>query len=171
MIPDRRALTAAAVATLGLLVALAARPVSTREIVAAYVLALAAIELTHLTRVARGEEPWLRNPSDFERALTQRPGARTRPAELVRIERELTLGAATAEHFQTRLAPLLREAAAARLAAHEIDLELRPDRARALLGDDVWDLIRPDRPAPAERNAAGPPLRTVAAVIDTIERV
>lgn len=171
MIPDRRSLVGAAVATLGLVVALAARPVSPSEIVAGYVLALAAIELTHLTRVARGEELWLRNPSDFERALAQRSATRVRPAELVRIERELTLGSATAEHYHTRLAPLLREAAAARLAAHEIDLELRPDRARAALGDGVWDLIRPDRPAPAERNAAGPPLRTLAGVIDTIERV
>jgi len=172
LIRDRRPLLPAAVATAGLVVALAARPVSTREILAAYVLALSAIALLHLTRLARGEESWFRTPSEFERALTSRPEVRMRPAELVRIERELTLGSATAEHLHGRLLPLLRDAAAARLAArHEVDLDRRPDRARELLGDETWEIVRPDREAPDDRNAPGLPLRRIAAVIDTIERL
>ena len=171
MTPDRRALVASALATLGLVIALAARPISTREIVAGYVLALAAIALLHLTRVARGDDPWLRSPSAFERALVPRPEPRVRPAELIRVERELTLGSASAEHFHSRLAPLLRDAAAARLAAREVDLERRPDRARELLGDETWELLRPDSPAPADRNARGLPLHRVADVLDRIERV
>jgi hypothetical protein len=172
MIRDRRPLVPAALATAGLVVALAARPISTREILAAYVLALSAIALLYLTRLARGEESWFRTPSELERALTSRPETRVRPAELIRIERELTLGSATEEHLHGRLLPLLRDAAAARLAAkHEIDFDRRPDRARELLGDETWEIVRPDREAPVERNAPGLPLRRIAAVIDSIERL
>jgi len=168
---DRRPLLAAGLVTLGLVIAVAAHPVSTREIVAGYVLALAAIALLHLTRLASGEEVWLRRPSELERILATRRDSRMRPAELVRIEREITLGAATAGHLHARLSPLLRDAAAARLAAHEIDLERRPHRAREVLGDDVWELVRPDRPVPDERNAPGLPLHRLAAALDRIERV
>ena len=172
MIRDRRPLLPAALATAGLAVALAARPISTREILAAYVLALSAIALLHLTRLAHGEESWFRTPSELERALASHPEVRVRPAELIRIERELTLGIATEEHLQTRLLPLLRDAAAARLAAkHEIDFDRRPDRARELLGEETWEIVRPDREAPGDRNAPGLPLRRIAAVIDTIERL
>ncbi len=172
MIRDRRPLLPAAVATIGLVVALGAHPVSTREILAAYVLALSAIALLHLTRLARGEESWLRTPSELDRTLASRPETRVRPAELIRIERELTLGSATQEHLHARLLPILRDAAAARLATkHEIDFDRRPDRARELLGDDTWEIVRPDREVPADRNAPGLPLRRIAAVIDTIERL
>ena len=68
----------------------------------------------------------------------------------MRIEREITLGTSSAGHLHTRLLPLLREAAAARLG---VDLELRPS-ARARLGDDAWELLRPDRPEPDDRNGA-----------------
>jgi hypothetical protein len=171
VIPDRRALGGLALATAGLVIALGARPIALREILAGYVLALAAVALLHLSRVARGDEPWLRMPSEFERALAPRPEPRVRPAELIRIERELTLGNATAEHFHSRLAPLLRDAAAARLAAHEVDVERRPDRARELLGDETWELLRPDAPAPVDRNARGLPLRRIAEILDRIEGI
>jgi hypothetical protein len=86
----------------------------------------------------------------------------------VRIEREITLGTTSAGHLHTRLLPLLRGAAAARLA---IDLELQPERARAALGDETWELLRPDRPAPAERNGPGLPLTRVRELVDSLERL
>jgi len=168
----RRPLVPVVLVTLGLVAALGAHPVSTREILAGYVLALAAIALLNLTRAARGEESWLRAPSELERALAPHPMSRVRPAELIRIERELTLGTASAEHLHARLLPLLRAAADARLAAqHDVDLTRQPDRARALLGDEAWEVVRPDRPEPADRNSPGMPLRRIAAVLDTIERI
>jgi hypothetical protein len=173
MTPRRRGPAVLAVlATLGLVVALALGPVSRREILAGYVLALAALGLLQLTRIARGEDPWLRAPSGLEAALASRGESRQRPAELIRVERELTLGSSTAEHLHTRLAPLLRDAAAARLASrHNVDLARHPDQAHALLGDAAWELVRPDRPAPADPNAPGLPLRRIAAVLDAIESV
>ena len=79
-----------------------------------------------------------------------------------------TLGASSAGHLHTRLLPLLRDAAMARLG---IDFDLHPGRARAALGEETWELLRPDRPAPVERNAPGLPLRRVRAVVDRLEQL
>jgi hypothetical protein len=158
-------------ATAGLVIALGLRPVSTERILAAYVLVLAGIALAALTRVARGasERPAL---SPFEEALRARPLQPMRPPELVRTERELTLGTTNAGNLHQRLLPLLRECAAARLAAgHGIDLERRPEAARLVLGEGAWGFLRPDRPAPEDREGPGVPLRHVRAVIDTLERL
>ena len=93
--------------TVGLVIALGLRPISVREILAAYVLALTAIALLTLTRMARTDEEWERATSDIEHALTPRKPVRTRPAELVRMERDITLSIANAAEFHARLRPLL----------------------------------------------------------------
>ncbi len=163
-----RIATSVLVATAALAVALGVRPFSRERILAAYVLVLAAIALAALTRVLRTSER--RAPSAFDAALRVRPADAMRPPELVRIERELTLGATSAGHLHQRLLPLLREAAAARLAAtHDVDLSRRPGAAQRLLGDDAWELLRPDRPEPADWHAAGASLKRLRAVIDRLE--
>jgi len=166
--PERRRVAiAVAVATLALVILLGTRPVSSDRIAAGYVLALAAIGLTALMRSlsrAAADQP----PSQFERMLTRAPEHPSRPPELVRIEREITLGAASAGHLYLRLLPLLREVAVAKLG---VDLERRPERAKTLLGEDAWELLRPDRPPPEDRTAPGLPLHRIRALVDTLERV
>ena len=167
----RRLLILNAVATLGLVVALGVRPVSVATILAAYVLVLAAIALAALIRLTRSASEW-QPASHFEHALRDDDEPPVRPPELVRTEREIMLGSANAAHLHTRLLPILREAAAARLAAHHnVELDRRPDAARALLGDAAWELLRPDRPAPEDRNAPGLPMRRIRDVVDTLERL
>jgi len=144
--------------TIGLAIALGLRPISVREILAAYVLALTAIALAELTRMARTEEEWERSSSDLARALASRRSVRVRPAELVRVERDLTLSAASAGEFHARMRPLLLEIAAARVR-----------HPREAVDADTWELLRPDRPAPDDRAAPGVPLRRIAELIDTIE--
>ena len=172
MRPERRRLAVlASVTTIGLVVALGVRPVSTDRILAAYVLALAAIALLSLTRVLRSVSEW-DEPSQFAQALQRRAAARDMPPELVRIEREITLGVANAGQLHARLLPSLREAAAARLSAkHRVELDRRPDTARALLGDPAWELLRPDLAPPADRSAPGLPLRRVRELVDVLERL
>jgi hypothetical protein len=86
------------------------------------------------------------------------------------MERELELGIADATHAHRRLLPLLRAAAEARLASRRgVDLDRRPDVAEARLGEDVWELLRPDRPEPADRHGAGVPRASVRAVIERVE--
>jgi hypothetical protein len=150
-------------------IGLAVRPLPVDRLIAIYVLALAALALVALTRIARPPEE-LRQGSPFEHALRPRAERPLRPPELIRTERELTLGMASAGHAQRRLLPLLREAAAARLLTqHGIELARRPDEAKALLGEDAWELLRPDRPEPADRNAPGLQLARVQAVVERLE--
>ena len=163
----RRIVIPIALATVALAVLLAVRPVPADRIAAGYVLALAAIGLAALTgslSSVTSEQP----ASQFDRMLTRPAEQASRPPELVRIEREITLGAASAGHLHMRLLPLLREVASAKLG---VDLELRPERAKTLLGDDAWTLLRPDRPPPEDRTAPGLPLRRLRALVDGLERL
>jgi hypothetical protein len=161
----RRIVTGVAVATGGLLIALGLGPISNDRILSAYVLVLAAIGLAAATRVLRtGHE--LPPPSEFEHALRARVPIPVRPAELVRVERELTLGTANAGHMRTRLAPMLREIAAAR----GVDVVRRPEAARETLGAATFDLLRTDAP-PADQSDPGPSLQRIGAAVDTLERL
>jgi hypothetical protein len=165
MRPERRRVVSGIVgATLLLGVLLAIRPIATSTLVAAYVLVLAAIGVASLTRVLAGE-PDLR-ASAFERELSLEPVTPNRPPDLVRVEREITLGISTAGHLHLRLLPLLREAAAARLG---YELDLRPALARQRLGDDLWKLLRPDRPEPEDRHAPGASVAEIRRVVDRLE--
>jgi hypothetical protein len=156
--------------TIGVAVALGLRPISVREILAAYVLSLAAIALSALTRLNEGD-PW-EALSEFEHALRPRATERVRPPDLVRLERELTLASASAGHLHTRLLPLLRDAAAVRLAARRrIDLFRHPDEASQVLGDEAWELIRPDRPEPPNAQGSGLSLRRIGRLVDSIEDI
>jgi hypothetical protein len=86
------------------------------------------------------------------------------------MERELELGIAGAAHAHHRLLPLLRAAAAARLASrHGIELDRRPDAAEALLGEEAWRWLRPDLPEPGDRFAPGVPRESVTALIERVE--
>jgi hypothetical protein len=171
MTPERRRIVVlVTAATVGLAIMLGARPVSAQQILSGYLLALAAIALAPLTRLLRIHE-W--DPaSRFDAALRGRPADPSRPAELIRTEREIMFGLSNAGHVHARLLPILREAAAARLAArHGIALERSPDAARALLGDDAWELLRPDLAPPPDRNAPGLSLRRVRELVETLERL
>ena len=149
-----------AVVTAGLVVALGLRPISVREIVAAYVLAVAGIALLSLMRLARTEEEWERATSELERALAPRKVVRTRPSDLVRVERDIVLGATNAGHFHARLRPLLWSIAAARTRS-----------PREGLGDETWELLRPDRGRPADLYAAGLSVARVREIVDALERL
>jgi hypothetical protein len=163
---SRRLILPFVLVNVALIVLLGVRPIATSTILAAYVLALAAIALELVTRVLAARSS-IEARSEFEHALARKPTEWTRPPELVRIERELTLGVASAGHLHMRLLPLLREIATARLG---FDTARVPERARGLLGDDVWELLRPDRPAPADRNAPGVTQRQLERCIEALER-
>lgn len=169
MRPWRGPALSATVATIALVVLLALKPVSTSRTFAIWTLLVAALALLVIVRRAGVQRQPRR--TRFEVALRGRPPAPlSPPVEFVRVERELELGIASADHAHRRLLPLLRGAAVARLRSrHGIELERRPDAARELLGDDVWDLLRPDRPAPADRHAPGIPRRRIAATIERLQ--
>jgi hypothetical protein len=164
-----RFLRPATAATIALVVLLALPRLSTSRAVGIWVVLVAALVLVMLIRHFRERERPAR-AARFEEALRGRRPPGSEAVELLRIERDLLLGIADADHAHRRLLPLLRAAAAAHLSArHGLELERRPEEARALLGDDVWDLLRPDRPAPENRRGPGVPRERVAAVIERVE--
>ena len=167
----RRLATGLGFATLGLAIALGIRPIATERIVAAYVIVVAAIALAALVRTVAARQA-THEPSAFEHALARRRATVVRPPELVLIERDIVLGNASAGHLHTRLRPRLRDAAATRLAAHHsLDLDRQPESARRLLGDDGWEIVRPDVEKPEDLYAPGLPLSRLRALVDRLEKL
>ena len=69
------------------------------------------------------------------------------------------------------LRPLLVPIVTARLGRRGVDMARAPRRAQELLGDVLWDIVRPDRPSAAYRvggGLAGDDLRTA---IERLERL
>jgi hypothetical protein len=159
VIEVRRLAVGALLATLALIVLLEVRPVSRETILAGYAIALASIALAGLTRIMRNARK--NAQSRFEHELTREHIPPGRPNALVRIERELTLATSNAGHVHDRLRPMVRDIAQARLGRAA---------TRERLGDETWELIRPDAPEPNDRSAPGLSLRTIRRVIESLER-
>jgi hypothetical protein len=165
--PLRRLVMPLAVATVSLIVLLQIHTLSTSRALAIWVVIVASLALLLLVRQSR---PGPKRASRFETAMRGTVTKTSVPVELERIERELELGIANAASAHHWLLPRLRAAAAARLASrHGVELERKPEAARALLGDEAWELLRPDRPEPADRFGPGVPRETVTAVIGRVE--
>ncbi|MHB8618409.1 MAG: hypothetical protein ACYDAG_02380 [Chloroflexota bacterium] len=93
-----------------------------------------------------------------------------RPAEIERLETLAMLAAGSAADLHYRLRPLLRDIASQRLAVHRaIDMDRQPEQARLALGPATWELLRPDRPDPADRHARGFGLPWQRRIIDAVE--
>jgi hypothetical protein len=91
----------------------------------------------------------------FDTALEGQLVEASRPASLARVERELSLATQTAFDAH-RLRPRLTGVAAGLLASRSgIDLTREPERARAVLGDEAWELVRPADGPPADREGPG----------------
>ena len=142
------------------------RPLRTETIVGGYAIALAAIALAAITRALA--ETTSDPSSRFVEEVLRKHAPPARPTELIRVSRELTLASSSAGHVHERFRPLLRDIAEARLG---IDLDRRADLAREKLGDDLWNLVRADAPAPVDRQAPGLPLRRIRTYVDTLERL
>jgi hypothetical protein len=110
-------------------------------------------------------------PSAFDTAFAPAPRTGARPASLARIEREVTLATGTAFDVHYRLRPVLRAAAVGLLAQRGVDLDRSPARAERLLDPAVWELVRPDRPAPEDRAGPGVPVATIERAVDDLERL
>jgi hypothetical protein len=157
--------------TIVLVVLLAVRPLPTARSLAIWVVLLTSIALYELVRGLRRDEFPKPTPV-FDRAVLARRSPAPAPSVFASMERELTLATGSADHAHRRFLPLLRMAAAARLATrHGVELDRQPDVARRLLGEQAWELLRPDRPEPADRFGPGPRREEIAAVIGRLEEL
>jgi hypothetical protein len=100
-------------------------------------------------------------------AQRQQPPPRARDDEMPLRLRQIVDALREAEQSEfgvdRSLRPLLVPIVAARLGRRGIDMALAPRRAQELLGDVLWEIVRPDRPSAAYRvgrGLAGDDLRT-----------
>lgn len=100
--------------------------------------------------------------SRFDEALRPRPCADPALPQLEQLEREVTLGIGSAYDLHVRLLPQLREIARARL-----------ERSGREPGPETlgrwWELLRPDRPEPADRFAPGISRAELRALVADLE--
>ena len=69
------------------------------------------------------------------------------------------------------LRPLLVPIVAARLGRRGVDMALAPRRAQELLGDVLWEIVRPDRPSAAYRVGRGLAGDDVRTAIERLEQL
>jgi hypothetical protein len=99
--------------------------------------------------------------------VRSQPPQAIRPADLLRVEHAIAARQAAVE-VHVRLRPLLAEIAGARLSRGR---RLTTAEARALLGDELWDLVRPDRPWPTDPSGPGVSLDQVAQMTERLEKL
>jgi hypothetical protein len=116
-------------------------------------------------RRAYPDETMLREPA------TRAPG-RTPPPSLARLEHEAALAVSGSFDVHYRLVPRLRALAAGLVRSRRnVSLAENIDAARAILGEETWELVRPDRPAPEDRLAKGIAPSELGKVVDALEAV
>jgi hypothetical protein len=129
-----------------------------------FLLVVGGIALADLVILLREAYP-LEGVPEIAAALRPEAEEPKRPAQLVRLERELTMASATSFDLHARLRPQVREIATMRLAARGVRLE----DAEGVLDDELWELVRPDRLPPANRHAEGIALAELRRVVDALE--
>ena len=119
-----------------------------------YILVVGGLALFQVVMATREAYPRAARSSLAEALDRELPGP-LRPPELERLERELTLGASTAFDLHYRLRPTLRDIAGERLASQGLRLDGGGAAVEQALGEELWEIVRPDREPPLRRFASG----------------
>lgn len=92
--------------------------------------------------------------------------------QLDALRRQLLQARTSGVDLRRFFRPNVVELASVRLARrHGVDLAAEPGRARALVGANVWELVRPDQPTPAELAGRGWPLRRLEELVLELEEI
>lgn len=94
------------------------------------------------------------------------------PQQLVALERLVLAAGPSAVSVHAYLRPLLIQIVSHRLAARGQTLERMPDTVgREVLGDRLWDIVRPDRPFPEDGHGPGVQPQELGAMLEVIRRL
>ena len=163
-----RAVEIAVLPTAVLIVVLVIAPGRAELAVHVYVLVLLAAALASVVGSIASQART--GDSQFDAALHRPAEENERLPELARLEREVALAQASEFDLHHRLRPVLRDVAAGLLFVRRgIDLDRQPERARAVLGEETFELVRADREAPWDRTASGPTLDELRRVVSSLE--
>jgi hypothetical protein len=110
------------------------------------------------------------------RDLAARADLRARPVrrvadsppleQLRRVARALTAAKSSGD-----LRPLFRPIALVRLARRGVDLDRHPEQARAILGEQLWELVRADPASGSNPVASGMSIAGLQSLIERLERI
>jgi hypothetical protein len=106
-----------------------------------------------------------------EPAPPQSPPRSQRPGQLESVARMLELAETSSFELHNRLRPIVRQIAAARLARRGVALDRQPDRARRLLGETTWEIVRPDLTAPVGRLGPGCSREELQEIVAALEAI
>jgi len=106
-----------------------------------------------------------------EQALEPEPPEERPIADLLRLERELSMASARQFDLHYRLRPVLRDVATARLEQRGIDIDSGRPVVQELLGDELFELTAPNREPPKNRLAPGPGIEGLDRTISRLERL
>jgi hypothetical protein len=157
-----------ALASIGLVLARFAQPGRFALELDVYILVVGGLALFQVAMATREAYPRAARSSLAE-ALDREPPGPLRPPELERLERELTLGSSTAFDLHYRLRPTLRDIAGERLASQGLRLDGGGAAVEQALGEELWELVRPDREPPSRRFASGISPAGARRVIERLE--
>lgn len=154
--------------TLALLVVAAFLPGRLGIAVRIYALLLCAVILLLVVAALRRAYP----PATPLRHGAGRKSGAPRPGSLARLEHLCALGVASSFDLHHHFRPRLRRIAQGLLTTRRrISLDDEPEAARAALGDEAYELVRHDRPPPADRLARGLPVAELERVVQSLESV
>jgi hypothetical protein len=164
--PPARLLKVLALIALGTVMAFAWAPGHRPLVIAAGVMAALACALLQMGQVAQslaGEgRAW-------DRVRTTPVASERRPSDLEQLERVLGWGQYSPGDFNYEVRPLLRRLVAHRLnESLGVDIETRPEAARPIVSNELWELIVAKQPV-----EAGRVIRTedIARFVDEIEDI
>jgi hypothetical protein len=106
-----------------------------------------------------------------EEALDPDPVEERPIADLLRLERELSMASARQFDLHYRLRPVLRDVAAAQLERRGLALDSGRPAVRELLGEELFELTAPGREPPKNRLAPGPGVEGLDRTISRLERL
>jgi hypothetical protein len=171
----RRLLTSMAffvvLATIALFIFRSAQPGRHELELDVYVLLVGALAVFTVVLITREAFPPSAG-SAIAAALEVEPQEPVRPPDLERTERLLTLSSSTAYDFHFRLRPILRDVAEQRLADRRgLRLDAGGPEVEEALGEELWELVRPDRESPKERFAPDVDRETLERVVERLESI
>jgi hypothetical protein len=136
-----------------------------------YVLAVGAMALLAAILATRRAFP-MEEHSALAEALEREERPPVRPPDLERTERMLSMATTTAFDLHFRLRPVLREVAEQRLADRRgLRLDSGDPRVQEVCGDELWEVVRPDREAPDHRFLPGLPGADLLGIVERLESI
>lgn len=159
-----------AVASLGLLVVAVAWPDRATAALRWWLLAIGTAVLLAADRLAVTIHP-VHGRTAFDAIQKRRAVTPQSPERLRQLERFVSSARLDRLELRGRLRPVLYEIAVQRFSAYRgVDIAVRPDVARATLGDRFWALLTTPATAP-DREGPGVELSELRALIDALEKL